>query len=233
MANSKEIFSKNIKNLLKKNNISRNEIADALGVKYTTFCDWVKGRTYPKTEYIQQIATYLLVTTNALTDENPNFELEQEKGKNINSEINTIDIYMNNCRGKSSIVCYEPVSLDLMKDALEDDNRTEHGFLSTKYQFLGLILTDDSMEPKYYSGDKIIVAWTGYTTDGDYIIQDLKNESFIFRSIKKENDKVIMYVLNPTNSKRIITKYLDEKEFNSRYMIMGKIKKLERVYDGY
>ena len=233
MANSKEIFSKNIKYLLKKNNITRNELADALDVKYTTFCDWVKGRTYPKMEYIQQIATYLLVTTNALTDENPDFDKAKQDGMAINSDINTIDIYMTNSKGKSSYISSDPVTLDLMKDTLENDNRTEHGFLSTEYQFIGLVLTDDTMEPKYFSGDKIIVAWTGFTTDGDYIVQDLKNESFIFRSIKIENGLVTMYVLNPTNKKRITTKYMSEKDFYSRYLIMGKIKKLERVFEGY
>ena len=233
MANSKEIFSKNIKYLLKKNNITRNELADTLGVKYTTFCDWVKGRTYPKMEYIQQIATYLLVSTNALTDENPNYDKEQQKEMEAISDINTIDVYTTNSKGKSTIVSYDPISLDLMKDTLEDSNYTEHGFLSTKYQYIGLILTDDTMEPKYFAGDKVIVAWTGYTSDGDYIIQDMKNESFIFRSIKIENGLVTMYVQNPTNSKKIVTKFIPENDFNSRYMIMGKIKKLERVFDGY
>lgn len=233
MANSKEIFSKNIKYLLKKNNITRNELADALDVKYTTFCDWVKGRTYPKMEYIQQIATYLLVTTNALTDENPDFDKAQKDGMAINTDINTIDVYMTNSKGKTSLISSDPVTLDLMKDTLENDNRSEHGILSTEYQFIGLILTDDTMEPRYFSGDKVIVAWTGFTTDGDYIIQDLKNESFIFRAIKIENGLVTMYVLNPTNKKRITTKYMSEKDFYSRYLIMGKIKKLERVFEGY
>jgi len=233
MANSKEIFSKNIKYLLKKNNITRNELADALDVKYTTFCDWVKGRTYPKMEYIQQIATYLLVTTNALTDENPDFDKAQKDGIAINTDINTIDVYMTNSKGKTSLISSDPVTLDLMKDTLENDNRSKHGILSTEYQFIGLILTDDTMEPRYFSGDKIIVAWTGFTTDGDYIIQDLKNESFIFRAIKIENGLVTMYVLNPTNKKRITTKYMSEKDFYSRYLIMGKIKKLERVFEGY
>jgi len=233
MLNSKEIFSKNIKYLLKKHDITRNEMAKVLDVKYTTFCDWVKGRTYPKMEYIQQIATYLLVTTNALTDENPDYELEQQKGIRNSSDVNTIDVYMTNSKGRSTIVSYEPVTLDLMKDALEDDSRTERSVLSTIYQFIGLILTDDTMEPKYYSGDKIIVAWTGYTSDGDYIIQDLKSDAFIFRSLKIEDGNVTMYALNPANSKKITTKYMSKEKFKSRYLIMGKVKKLERVFDGY
>ena len=50
MANSKEIFANNIKKLLKMRGRTREDVANFLGVKYTTFCDWAKGRTYPKWE---------------------------------------------------------------------------------------------------------------------------------------------------------------------------------------
>mgnify|MGYP002517406091 CR=1 FL=1 len=68
------IFAKNIQNLLKIHNSTREEVDKFLGVKYTTFCDWAKGRTYPKMEYIIEIADYFNVKTYALTDENPNYE---------------------------------------------------------------------------------------------------------------------------------------------------------------
>ena len=54
MTNSKEILANNIKNLLKMQGFSREMVAEGIGVKYTTFCDWAKGRTYPKMEYIKE-----------------------------------------------------------------------------------------------------------------------------------------------------------------------------------
>ena len=175
MTNSKEILSKNIQYLLKKNNLSREEVARVLGVKYTTFCDWVKGRTYPKMDYITKLANYLMVTTNALVDENPDYERAIDDAMSVQSDINSYDVFTH----------------------------------------------------------KIIVAWTGYTTDGDYLIQNKKNEDIIFRSIKIENDDVTMYVLNPTNKKHIITKYFKKDDFFSKYTLLGKVKKLERVFEGY
>ena len=59
MTNSKEILANNIKNLLKMQGFSREMVAEGIGVKYTTFCDWAKGRTYPKMEYIKEIADFL------------------------------------------------------------------------------------------------------------------------------------------------------------------------------
>ena len=78
MANSKEIFSKNVKYLLKKNDLSRETVARVLGVKYTTFCDWVKGRSYPKMEYIKEIADFFCVALNGLLEENPDYEMCME-----------------------------------------------------------------------------------------------------------------------------------------------------------
>ena len=42
MANSKEVFAKNIQNLLKIHNSTREEVAKFLGVKYTTFVTGLK-----------------------------------------------------------------------------------------------------------------------------------------------------------------------------------------------
>lgn len=231
MANSKEIFSKNIKYLLKKNNLSRETVARVLDVKYTTFCDWVKGRTYPKMDYITKLANYLMVTTNALTDENPNYEKSNHDAKLIQSSVNSYDVFTHNQKGDMYLLSTEPITFDLCNEILEDKN--QDSILPTKYQFIGLVLNDDSMSPKYLSGDKIIVAITDYTTDGDYLIENLKTEDIFFRSIKIENELIIMYVINPTNKKRITTKYFNKDEFFSKYRLLGKVKKLERIYKEY
>ena len=42
---NKEIMAKNIRHYMEKYNNSRQEMCDALGVKYTTFTDWVKGNS--------------------------------------------------------------------------------------------------------------------------------------------------------------------------------------------
>ena len=56
--NNKMILAKNIRHYMEQNNKTRNEMCEALGVKYTTFADWINGKTYPRIDRIQQIATY-------------------------------------------------------------------------------------------------------------------------------------------------------------------------------
>ena len=50
---NKKIMSKNIQYYMDKNKKSRTDMCQALGVKYTTFTDWVKGNTYPRIDKIE------------------------------------------------------------------------------------------------------------------------------------------------------------------------------------
>ena len=50
---NKAIMAKNIQYYMDLNKKSRNDICKALGVKYTTFTDWVKGNSYPRIDKIE------------------------------------------------------------------------------------------------------------------------------------------------------------------------------------
>ena len=45
---NKQIMAKNIQYYMNQRGKTRQEMCDALGVKYTTFTDWVKGNAYPR-----------------------------------------------------------------------------------------------------------------------------------------------------------------------------------------
>ena len=45
---NKQIMAKNIQYYMNLHGKTRQEMCDALGVKYTTFTDWVKGNAYPR-----------------------------------------------------------------------------------------------------------------------------------------------------------------------------------------
>jgi len=52
---NKEIMAKNIQFYMDKYGKSRQDMCEALGVKYTTFTDWVKGNSYPRIDKIELI----------------------------------------------------------------------------------------------------------------------------------------------------------------------------------
>ena len=55
---NKAIMAENIQRLMDSRGIDRNKICADLGLKYTTFTDWVKGNTYPRIDKIELLANY-------------------------------------------------------------------------------------------------------------------------------------------------------------------------------
>lgn len=65
---NKEIMANNIKRLMKKAGKSRVQICDELGIKYTTFTDWVNGNRYPRIDKIELMANYFGVPKSELVE---------------------------------------------------------------------------------------------------------------------------------------------------------------------
>ena len=66
---NKEIMAKNIQYYMDKYNKTRQDMCEALGVKYTTFTDWVKGNSYPRIDKIELMANYFGITKADLVEE--------------------------------------------------------------------------------------------------------------------------------------------------------------------
>ena len=71
-------MAKNIQYYMDKYGKSRQDMCDALGVKYTTFTDWVKGNSYPRIDKIELMANYFGITkADLVEDHSDNQDTEQ------------------------------------------------------------------------------------------------------------------------------------------------------------
>lgn len=66
---NKAIMAKNIQYYMDMHDKTRNEMCEALGVKYTTFTDWVKGNSYPRIDKIELMANYFGISKADLVEE--------------------------------------------------------------------------------------------------------------------------------------------------------------------
>ena len=57
-ADTRKIISANLLFFMKENAKSRKDVCRDLNIKYTTFCDWIKGKTYPRIESLEKLASY-------------------------------------------------------------------------------------------------------------------------------------------------------------------------------
>lgn len=55
---NKRIMAQNIRRYMEKKGVTNQQICDALGFKYTTFMDWIKGVTYPRIGKVEAMAQY-------------------------------------------------------------------------------------------------------------------------------------------------------------------------------
>ena len=55
---NQEIFSRNLKRYLDNSGKTQKEVAAAIYVSTGTFCDWMKGRAYPRMDKVQLLAEY-------------------------------------------------------------------------------------------------------------------------------------------------------------------------------
>ena len=65
---NKKIFSNNLQTFIDRQNLTVPQLAEKLGIKYTTFRDWVKGNTYPRIDKIEMMANYFGVKKSALVE---------------------------------------------------------------------------------------------------------------------------------------------------------------------
>ena len=55
---NKQIMARNIQRYMDQRDISRQQLCDALDIKYTTLRDWLKGITYPRIGKVEAMANY-------------------------------------------------------------------------------------------------------------------------------------------------------------------------------
>lgn len=66
---NKEIFSKNLKYYMALKEKNRQEISDDLKIKYSTLCEWVSGKKYPRIDKIELLANYFKIKKSDLIED--------------------------------------------------------------------------------------------------------------------------------------------------------------------
>lgn len=66
---NKEIFSRNLRRYISQSGKTQKEIAKAVGVGQSTFCDWVNGRIYPRMNKVQLLAEYFGIKKSDLVED--------------------------------------------------------------------------------------------------------------------------------------------------------------------
>ena len=220
---SKEIFSANLEKLMRSRDVDRNKLCSDLGLKYTTVRDWLKGITYPRIGKIELLADYFGVNKSDLIEDKTQDGKEEKEVKIPTSPLvqkitekavkltaprkqKVLDFTENQLREQSNKVIsleedlfeykvYEKLSAgtgfsyfnDGNYDTVFYDKDLDHDFASWVF--------GDSMEPKYFNGEVVLIKETGFDYDGAVYAVDWDGQTYI-KKVYKEKDGLRLVSIN-------------------------------------
>ena len=171
---NKEIMSRNIQHYMSIKNKTRQEICDDIGVKYTTFTDWLNGNTYPRIDKIELMANYFGINKSDLVEDN-------------------------RTRSANRIPVLGRVAAGIPIDAIEDiiDYEEVDNKLAQLGELFGLKIKGDSMTPRICDGDVVIVHQQANAESGDIIIATVNGDDAVCKKLQIYSNVVLLYSLNP------------------------------------
>ena len=82
---NKEILAANLRCYIERSGKTQKELADIVGVKYSTFNDWVNAKKYPRIDKIEMLAAYFGIQKSDLIE--AKLTEEKEKDNDIMADI--------------------------------------------------------------------------------------------------------------------------------------------------
>ena len=174
---NKKIMAKNILYYMEKHQKSRNEMCEALGVKYTTFTDWVKGNSYPRIDKIELMANYFGISKSDLVEEHV-----VTPRKRV-----TINVLGRVAAG---------IPIEAVTDIIDTEEITEE--MARTGAFFGLQIKGDSMEPKISDGDIVIVRQQDDAESGEIVIATVNGDEATCKRLRKYRDGIELISNNPS-----------------------------------
>lgn len=203
---NKKIMAKNILYYMEKHQKSRNEMCEALGVKYTTFTDWVKGNSYPRIDKIELMANYFGISKSDLVEEHV---VTSRKGVTIN------------VLGRVAA----GIPIEAVTDIIDTEEITEE--MARTGEFFGLRIKGDSMSPDICNNDTVIVRQQDDAESGDIVIATINGNEATCKRLRKYRDGIELISINPSYD---IFSFSNQEILEMPVKIIGKVVESRRKF---
>ena len=189
-----KIFAENLSYYMKLHKVDRVMLANELGFKYTTVCDWCNGKVVPRKNKIKVLADYFSISENALT-----WRDNLLTDKNINK--------------KREILVYKDFPTKLSFDKENESNYLwEEIELPTLYgdpdNYFGYIIFDEinNYGKKVFPEDTIVFKKSDRITKKNtfYVIKTNKGKPVIAYLTESDNSYIFMPIIEYSKIKPIV-----------------------------
>lgn len=202
---NKETMAKNIRYYMSLYKKTRQDMCEALGVKYTTFTDWVNGNKYPRIDKIEMMANYFNITKADLVE-----EPVEKKSKFMIPVLGMVraGIPMS---AVEYIIDYEEISEEMARQG----------------EFFGLKIKGDSMEPRIREGDVVIVRKQPTVESGEIAIVLVNGDEATIKKVQRFSGGINLIPSNPSYD--VIT-FTNEQIESLPVQILGKVVELRAKF---
>lgn len=199
----------NIRYLRTKQGYSQDYIADKLGYKsYTTIQKWESGVSEPPIKKLKELSLLLNVNMNDLANKN----LEEESFSFLPQKGITIKVLGRVAAG---------IPIEAIEDVIDTEEITEE--MAKTGEFFGLQIHGDSMEPRMYENDVVIVRKQDDAESGDIVIVMINGNDATCKRLVKYAGGISLVSLN---SKYTPMMFSNQEILEKPVRILGKVVEL-------
>lgn len=217
--------------LMKEHGVSASDVSKATGIARSNFTDWKMGRATPKIGKLQKIANYfgepLEVFTGQYTQAIASstakgFESFTTEASKVASNIPKLP-HRHLIPVLGCVAAGYPIEAE--QNILDWEEISDK--LASSGEHFALKIKGDSMEPKFSTGDVVIVRKQDFAEDGDYVIVLIDGHEATCKRLKKYDDGIALVSMNPTYQPKYFSK---EEILSVPVQILGVVKELRAKF---
>ena len=172
-------LSEKIYKLRQDSKLSQNELAQKLGVAQASINYWEKGQRTPSADMVALIADFFHVSADYL--------MGLEYSTPSSKKGITINVLGRVAAG---------VPIEAIEGIIDTEEITEK--MAKTGSFFGLQIHGDSMEPRIYEGDIVIVRKQDDAESGDVVIAMINGDDATCKRLRKYRDGIELVAINPS-----------------------------------
>ena len=211
---NKAIMAENIKYYMEKKNKTRNEICDDLGIKYTTFSDWVNGKKYPRIDKIEMLANYFGIEKSDLVEKRNTIPADAIPYEPVPTVLIPL---------VGAVNCGSPI---FAEDNIEDHIPTPAADVLTGETYFWLKAKGDSMiNVGIHDGDFLFIRQQSDVDSGDIAVVAINRDDATLKRVIKNEISLVLQPENPAYETKI---YVGSEVDN--ICLRGRLMKVEKRF---
>ena len=205
-------FAENLKTLRIEKNLTQYDLANKLNITKAAISNYENGRRFPDYETLELIADYFNV--------NIDFLMGREEHPKVDKNIEFIPNMTT-----TKIKVYGSVPAGVPVTAIEDIQGTvdiPSHWLSSGYDYMGIVVKGDSMFPKYQEGDIVVIRVQPDCENGQDCVVYINGDEATLKKVIKNSDCIILQPMNSEYAPIVV-------DYNSEdFKILGVVVQLVR-----